>query len=450
MTFLRTKGPTDEMHLKPGVGGSLDSWLTWLERGRADEIDLGLGRCEQVALNLNLNLTKLEPSVVTVAGTNGKGSSVSLLEAILLEAGYRTGTYSSPHISCFNERIKLSGINIDDHLLCDAFLRVSLVEGAEQLTYFEFITLAALVIFASADIDFMILEVGLGGRLDAVNIVPPDIALITMIGIDHTEWLGDTRELIGFEKAGIMRTGKPVVCSDKMVTESIYKHAHELSSPLFLLGVDYYYEHGDSGWVWWTDNCLLDELPEPILAGNHQLRNAAGVLKVVDLLSETHSITEENIQQGLKGSSLKGRFEKPYRNLNLFLDVAHNVDGAYALASNLHSAAEVGETHMIVGMLKTKSAIDFFRPLLPIADDWSFISIPSTKASDPRLLQDALKKISKKAKSDCFDSFEHAFDSIFLNMGIGDRIIVTGSFITVAEATAFLQKRLFYEHKMAQ
>jgi dihydrofolate synthase / folylpolyglutamate synthase len=450
MTFLRTKGPTDEMHLKPGVGGSLDSWLTWLERGRADEIDLGLERCEQVALNLNLNLTKLEPSVVTVAGTNGKGSSVSLLEAILLEAGYRTGTYSSPHISCFNERIKLSGINIDDHLLCDAFLRVSLVEGAEQLTYFEFITLAALVIFASVDIDFMILEVGLGGRLDAVNIIPPDIALITMIGIDHTEWLGDTRELIGFEKAGIMRTGKPVVCSDKMVTESIYKHAHELSSPLFLLGVDYYYEHGDSGWVWWTDNCLLDELPEPILAGNHQLRNAAGVLKVVDLLSETHSITEENIQQGLKGSSLKGRFEKPYRNLNIFLDVAHNVDGAYALVSNLHSAAEVGETHMIVGMLKTKSAIDFFRPLLPIADDWSFISIPSTKASDPRLLQDALKKISKKAKSDCFDSFEHAFDSIFLNMGIGDRIIVTGSFITVAEATAFLQKRLFYEHKMAQ
>ena len=324
------------------------------------------------------------------------------------------------------------------------------MEGAEQLTYFEFITLAALVIFASVDIDFMILEVGLGGRLDAVNIVPPDIALITMIGIDHTEWLGDTRELIGFEKAGIMRTGKPVVCSDKMVTESIYKHAHELSSPLFLLGVDYYYEHGDSGWVWWTDNCLLDELPEPILAGNHQLRNAAGVLKVVDLLSETHSITEENIQQGLKGSSLKGRFEKPYRNLNLFLDVAHNIDGAYALASNLHSAAEVGETHMIVGMLKTKSAIDFFRPLFPIADDWSFISIPSTKASDPRLLQDALKKISKKAKSDCFDSFEHAFDSIFLNMGIGDRIIVTGSFITVAEATAFLQKRLFYEHKMAQ
>ena len=142
-----------------------------MERSRADEIDLGLERCEQVALNLNL--TKLEPTVVTVAGTNGKGSSVSLLEAILLEAGYRTGTYSSPHISCFNERIQLSGINIDDHLLCDAFLRVSLVEGAEQLTYFEFITLAALVIFTSVDIDFVILEVGLGGRLDAVNIIPP-------------------------------------------------------------------------------------------------------------------------------------------------------------------------------------------------------------------------------------------------------------------------------------
>ena len=448
MTFLRTNGPTDETHLKPGVGGSLNSWLTWLERSRADEIDLGLERCKQVALNLNL--TKLEPTVVTVAGTNGKGSSVSLLERILLEAGYRTGTYSSPHISCFNERIQLSGINIDDHLLCDAFLRVSLVEGAEQLTYFEFITLAALLIFTSVDIDFVILEVGLGGRLDAVNIIPPDIALITMIGIDHTEWLGDSRELIGFEKAGIMRRGKPVVCSDKMVTESIYDRAHELSSPLFLLGVDYYYEHGESGWVWWTDNRLLEEPPEPVLAGSHQLRNAAGVLKVVDLLSATHSITEENIRQGLKVNSLKGRFEKPNRNLNLFLDVAHNVDGAYALASNLHSVAEVGETHMIVGMLKTKSAIDFFRPLLPIADAWSFIALPSTKASDPKLLQNALKKISKKARSNCFDSFEHAFDSIFLNMGIGDRIVVTGSFITVAEATAFLEKRLLYGHKMAE
>jgi len=235
-----------------------------------------------------------------------------------------------------------------------------------------------------------------------------------------------------------------------MVTESIYDRAHELSSPLFLLGVDYYYEHGDSGWLWWTDNRLLEELPEPMLAGSHQLRNAAGVLKVVDLLSETHSITEENIRQGLKVSSLKGRFEKPNSNLNLFLDVAHNVDGAYALASNLHSVSEAGETHMIVGMLKTKSAIDFFRPLLPIADAWSFIALPSTKASDPKLLQNALKKISKKARSDCFDSFEHAFDSIFLNMGIGDRIIVTGSFITVAEATAFLQKRFLYGHKMAE
>jgi dihydrofolate synthase/folylpolyglutamate synthase len=235
MTFLRTNGSTEELPLKPGVDETLDSWLTWLERSRADEIDLGLERCEQVALNLNL--TKLESTVVTVAGTNGKGSSVSLLEAILLEAGYRTGTYSSPHISCFNERIQLSGMNIDDHLLCDAFLRVSLVEGAEQLTYFEFITLAALLIFTSVDIDFVILEVGLGGRLDAVNIIPPDIALITMIGIDHTEWLGDTRELIGLEKAGIMRSGKPVVCSDKMVTDSIYHRANELSSPLFVLGV---------------------------------------------------------------------------------------------------------------------------------------------------------------------------------------------------------------------
>jgi dihydrofolate synthase/folylpolyglutamate synthase len=448
MTFLQKGDSAAGVILKPGIEATIDAWLAWLESSRDDEIDLGLERCEQVARKLNL--IKLESTVVTVAGTNGKGSSASLLEAILLDAGYRTGTYSSPHISCFNERIRLNGLDVSDHLLCDAFLKVSLMEGTEHLTYFEFTTLAGLLIFAGADLDFVILEIGLGGRLDAVNIIPPDIALITMIGIDHTEWLGETRDLIGFEKAGIMRAGKPVVCSDKMVPDSIHSRADELSSPLFVLGVDYYYERGESGWVWWTDNCLLEELPNPALAGSHQFRNAAGVLKVVDLLSENYPIKMRSIQQGLKTISLKGRFEKPVSDLNLFLDVAHNVDGAYALANNLHSVPAVGKTFMIVGMLRTKSAIDFFRALCSVVDDWSFVAIPSQKATDPRLLQQSLKKISKKTSSECFDSFGQAFDSIFSSVGVDDRIVVTGSFVTVAEATKVLQKRFLDGRKMEE
>ena len=439
MTVLQKDGSARDTLLKPDRESTLDVWLGWLENIRGDEIDLGLERCEQVARKLNL--IDFEPTVVTVAGTNGKGSSVSLLEAISLAAGYRTGTYSSPHISLFNERVRLNGQDVSDCLLCDAFLRVSLVEGANHLTYFEFVTLAGLLIFSDSDLDLVILEVGLGGRLDAVNIISPDIALITMIGIDHSEWLGETRDLIGFEKAGIMRSGRPVVCSDKMVPESIYRRADELSSPLFLLGGDYYYERGENSWVWWTDNCLLEDLPNPVLSGSHQFRNAAGVLKVVELLSESHPINTRSIQQGLKTVSLKARFEKPHSDLNLFLDVAHNADGAYALAENLHLSPTLGKTFIVVGMLRTKSAIDFFRPLCPVVDDWSFIAIPSKKSYEPTSLQRSLKKISKKASSECYSNFEQALNSILSSLGVNDRIIVTGSFVTVAEATKVLRKR---------
>ena len=259
---------------------SLSDWLLWQETLHPRKIDLGLERVAAVAKRLRL----LQPDfgVITVAGTNGKGSSVAMLEAVLLAAGYRTGCYTSPHLQRYNERIRIQGQEVDDASLCAAFACVDEARGDETLSYFEFGTLAALTLFRREPLDVVLLEVGMGGRLDAVNAVEPTASLITNVSLDHCAWLGDDVESIAFEKAGILRAGKSTVYADENVPVSVLEHAREIGADLVLAGRDYGWNRSAMGWSWQGRQHTLENLEIPSLNGEFQLGNAAGVLALLE------------------------------------------------------------------------------------------------------------------------------------------------------------------------
>ena len=417
----------------PSADAELNDWLMWLEARHGEHIELGLERVRAVAKELGIS--KPAPVVVTVAGTNGKGSSVAMLERIWIEAGYRVGTYTSPHLIRFNERMRIDGEPLPDHKICAAFSRLEDARGTISLTYFEFATIAALLIFEAAKLDIVILEVGLGGRLDAVNIIDPDVSLIAAIGLDHEDWLGQTREAIGAEKAGIMRTGKPAVCSDHVVPASIPACADECGANLSLLGADFSFSrNADSRtWQWWSGDNLIDSLPLPALSGGHQLRNAAGVLKVIELLQPRLPVELETLKLGLATVSLRGRFHIVNSPHDYIMDVAHNPQAAEIFRATLDELPTSGRTLAIVGMLSTKKHGDFLRPLIDAVDEWFFTDLPGDNGAPAADLADCLRKLSPRAKSGCFRNVESAHDAVTEIAGPDDRILVIGSNITVGE-----------------
>ena len=273
---------------------TLQDWLLWQEQLHPRAIDMGLGRARQVYQALNPDAKK--PLTITVAGTNGKGSSVAFLEAIYRAQGYRVGAYTSPHILKYNERIKIDAEPVSDELICSAFERIEAFRNAVSLSYFEFGTLAALDIFSRSELDIQLLEVGLGGRLDAVNIIDADVALITSICIDHSEWLGATREAIGYEKAGIFRSGIAAVVGDSEPPQSLLQYAHELGTPLWCFGQEFgYRKQPPHDWQWFAPGLELSELPEPFLKGEHQFKNASAVLAAVALLHSKLPVNDRAI-----------------------------------------------------------------------------------------------------------------------------------------------------------
>jgi len=283
----------------------LESWLGWQETLHPRLIELGLDRIQQVFQRL---YPKPPPfTVITIGGTNGKGSSVALLESIFVSAGYQVAAYTSPHLLRYNERIRLNLHEAEDAQICQAFQRIDEARGDISLTYFEFGTLAALDIFYRQTVDIALLEVGLGGRLDAVNIIDADIALICSIGLDHTDWLGDDRESIAREKAGIMRPGKPVICSDADIPTTIFSEADRLDSKLLCLGRDFTYRRQDTSWQWSGRNGEVHNFPLPALPGEHQLQNAAGVMMVLECLAESYPVSCQVVQQSLQGMHIPGR-----------------------------------------------------------------------------------------------------------------------------------------------
>ncbi len=422
----------------PGARRSLADWLAWQESLHPTEIELGLERSRAVAERLGV----LAPAatVLTVAGTNGKGSTVAMLDTTYRLAGYRVGTYTSPHLLRYNERIKVAGVPVDDDLICDAFARVDAARGDTPLTFFEFGTLAALVIFAAAKLDIMILEVGMGGRLDAVNIVDPSVAIIATLDIDHVEWLGNTREAIAREKAGIMRAHTPAVCSDPEVPLSLHECAHAVGAELSVLGVGFHFTEEAHTWHWWSGETLLEALPRPALLGAYQLRNAAGVLKVIDLLQARHPLSFEQIAAGLSGVSLRGRFQRIAGAYEVILDVAHNAQAVSAFVANLASLPPVPRTHVVLGMLKTKDRLSVMRTLEPVVDSWHLASVAAARGASAAELYATWSGLTRRSAAATYDSISAAWRAVTEQAKPGERILVVGSFVTVGEVLGVIEQ----------
>jgi len=411
---------------------TLDAWLAWQESLHPSHIELGLERIATVLLRLHAQPPPFP--VITVAGTNGKGSSVAMLEAILRAAGYQVGTYTSPHLVRYNERVRLNGEPVSDALLMESFARIDAARAETSLTYFEFGTLAALDIFYRDAPDVVVLEVGLGGRLDAVNVIDPTVALITSISIDHADWLGDDRESIAIEKAGIMRAGQPVVFSGRDMPVSLAQRARELKANLAVLGRDFHFQRRERDWRWWADTQPGVTLPHPALQGEHQFENAAGVLMVLHQLAEQLPVSLEATRQGLQHVALPGRFQVIAAAVPWVLDVAHNPDGIARLADHLAATPVTGRTLAVFGMLQNKDACAAIQQLHTQIDVWftANLSSPSgARAVD--LAELILQQTGSKRVTACED-VEEACDAAIAEARDGDRILVCGSFYTVAAA----------------
>ncbi len=408
----------------------LEGWLRWQESLHPSEIELGLERVGEVAHRLGL-LTP-EHAVITVAGTNGKGSSVAMLEAILLAAGYRVGAYTSPHLNRYNERVRLDGEPVADDALCQAFEAIDQARDDISLSYFEFGTLAALHCFARAGLDVAVLEVGLGGRLDAVNIIDADVALLTAIDLDHGDWLGDTREQVGYEKAGIMRGDRPAVVSDPQPPQSLIDHAAAIGAPLARLGVDYGVEALSEGWCWWgPEDVRIEPLPTPALRGRFQLNNAAGVLMALHALDERLPLSRQALREGLHAVSLPGRFQRIVHDSGVeeFIDVAHNPQAARELAENL-KALPRAKSRAVVGMLADKDIAGALAPLVSLFDHWHLAPLCVPRGAEAERLAEVLAELGVSA----FSLHASVAEARVAALGEGDRVVTFGSFHTVAEA----------------
>jgi dihydrofolate synthase/folylpolyglutamate synthase len=417
---------------------TLEQWLAWQETLHPKAIDLGLERVARVAGRLGL----LQPAhaVITVAGTNGKGSTVALLESIYRCAGYRVGAYTSPHLLRYNERIRIHGALASDEALCRAFDAVDSARGEESLSYFEFGTLAALWLFREAAPDVVILEVGLGGRLDAVNIVDPDVAVVTSIGIDHEAWLGSDREGIGAEKAGIFRATRPAVCGDPQPPASIEKTAQTLGAELHMAGQDFSWQAGSSGrdWRWQGPGAVvLEDLPMPALSGPIQFNNAATALTAVTLLQARLPVSREALERGLEQVRLPGRFQRLRDNPLVILDVVHNPQGAQVLAASLAHQPVPGRTLAVLAMMADKDVTAVIAALAAQVDRWFAAGLPDVpRAMTVQALGERLAAAVGAAEVSRHATVASAYQGACAAAGPGDRVLVLGSFYTVSQVLA--------------
>jgi dihydrofolate synthase/folylpolyglutamate synthase len=410
---------------------TLSDWLAWQETLHPSAIDLGLERVASVARKLDC--LQPAPVVITVAGTNGKGSTIAILEAILSRAGYRTGSYTSPHLFNYNERLRIDGEWVDDPRWCDAFARIDEQRGETSLTYFEFGTLAALDIMQRDTLDVALLEVGLGGRLDAVNIVDADVAIVTTIGLDHMEWLGNTREAIGVEKAGIFRAGRPAICGDAFPPESVLDAAAAVGADLQVIGRDFHVRHSGKRWHWQGINSHYQDLPWPALPGVHQLANAATALAALDTLHERLPVTEPAVAGGLKWVTLPGRVQLLPGRVDQVLDVSHNAEAALALVDALRHRPIPGATHAVIGMMQDKDIAAFVDALRGQVDHWYPVGLDEQRAASAGQLAEQLQQLPEAGPVSVCQTVAEAREALTGQVQTGDRVLVCGSFYTVAE-----------------
>lgn len=411
----------------------LDEWLAHLETLHPAEIELGLERVAVVARRLLPSA--FAARVITVGGTNGKGSICGMLEAVLQARGDRVCLYTSPHLWRFSERIRVDGRDCSDHALAAALVRVENAREGVPLTFFEYTTLAALDVFHRAEADYIVLEVGLGGRLDATNVVDSDVAVVSTVGIDHAEWLGVDRDAIGAEKAGICRENRPLIYGEPEPPEGLVAAVEKIGADLVLAGRDFGAGpalRGD-GWDWWGQGESLHDLPQPALAGGYQRANAATALAALQATPEGLP-AREAVVEGLRRVRIPGRFQIVAGAVETILDVAHNPQAAAALAAALATRECPGRTRMAIGMYADKDAIGVVEMLAPIVDDWYCASLPPPRGRTAEVLGDLVRAVSR-APVDCHPDPVGAWMAARAAAQPGDRIVVAGSFATVAQVT---------------
>ncbi|PUE22886.1 bifunctional tetrahydrofolate synthase/dihydrofolate synthase [Limnohabitans sp. JirII-29] len=415
---------------------SLDSWLEHCERLHPHNIEMGLDRVRTVVERMALHF---DCPVITVAGTNGKGSTCAMLEACLLQAGYRTGVYTSPHLVHFQERCRIHGETVQPNDLSPHFERVEQArlsagpDGVVSLTYFEFTTLAILSLMATSNLEVAILEVGLGGRLDAVNVIDTDCAVITSIDLDHMDWLGTDRESIGREKAGIMRTGRPVIVSDPMPPQSVLDHAVEVGADLWTFGKDFNFTGDKQQWGWAGRGRRYSGLAYPALRGANQLVNASGVLSALQALRSRIPVTAQAIRNGLAMVELPGRFQIVPGQPALVLDVAHNPHAVAALTENLDAMGFYPTTHAVFGAMADKDVAPMLSRVGALVDRWYFCDLPTPRAARAQELYAQWKAVNTRAdvQAGTYTDPQSALQAAVAAADPADRIVVFGSFFTV-------------------
>ncbi|MDB5857308.1 MAG: folC [Ramlibacter sp.] len=409
---------------------TLQEWLAHCDRLHPKTIDLGLERVQAVLRRMEL---RFECPVVTVAGTNGKGSTCAMLEAIALQAGWRTGVYTSPHLVHFEERCRIGGEIVKEAELVPQFARVEAARQGETLTYFEFTTLAILGLMAASGLDVAILEVGLGGRLDAVNAIDTDCAIVTSIDLDHMDYLGPDRESIGREKAGILRAGKPAIVSDPMPPHSLLQYANALGADLWLLGRDFNFSGDKLQWAWAGRGRRYAGLAYPALRGANQLLNASGVLAALEALRPRLPVTAQAVRNGLAMVDLPGRFQIVPGQPTLVLDVAHNPHSVAALTANLDAMGFYPTTHAVFGAMADKDLAPMLAKIGPLVDRWYFTDLPTPRAASAADLQARCQALPGRRE---VPASTHASPMAALGAAVeqadpADRILVFGSFFTV-------------------
>ena len=419
----------------------LAAWLERIERLHPRQIELGLERVRLVAERMAL---RIEAISIIVGGTNGKGSTCAMLESILLAAGYRVGCYTSPHLMHFNERARINGEAASDEQLIEQFEAVEAARGDSSLTWFEFTTLAILRLFERSSLDVLVLEVGMGGRLDAVNIVDADCSIVTCIDIDHAEFLGDTREAIGFEKAHIYRPGRPAICTDPVPPKSLIDHASSIGADLWRFGQDFNYSGDRQQWSYGGRSQRRNSLAYPALRGANQLLNASGVLAALEALRARLPVSAQAIRQGLASVELPGRFQVLAGRPAVVLDVGHNPHAAAHLAANLDNMGFFPYTFAVFGMLADKDIDATISHLRSRVDHWLCVDLSGPRGSSAADLAARLRKagvipgegVDADRTISCFASPREAFAAAQERAGENDRIVVFGSFLTVADVLA--------------
>lgn len=418
---------------------TLADWLAWQQTLHPQGIALGLDRI--AAVWKHLGPRRLPCPVMTVGGTNGKGSCGAFAEAIYLAAGYRVGIYSSPHLLRYNERVRINGVEVNDQALCEAFARVDAARSNVPLTYFELGTLAALDLFVGAALDLVILEVGLGGRLDAVNLIDPDVAVVTMIGRDHTAWLGDDLNAIAREKAGIFRAGRPAIIGQPDAPPALRGAAEALGCKTLQLGREIHWEHSEDGQVWrWRGldgRCLA--LPAPLMRGRYQYDNAAAALAAIDCLQGRLPVSTAAIRQGLQRARLAGRFQVLPGHPTWILDVAHNAAAAQALAENLRETSCFGCRHAVMALLADKEPDAIAEPLLDLVDVWHLAETRDPRAMPTADLVATLSQRYPDAVLRAYRTIDEALAVAAQTSAAQDTILALGSFTTIEAALRFLQ-----------